>query len=270
MLQRLQDRELSCAGRGALERHLDGCPECAAELAWLERDERLLRSARPAVDGPAPETARRILHAALAQSANSPWRKVRRLLFGTLGIASAAGALFLGAVLIPRSDPPASTLRRSAGRQLAGPAPVLEPEPVPPKDTEARREPCARGTARKPAWKGSRGGGFRRRARSRRLYLASIRNMRPRTSAREELKQAVAPELGRLMVLVTDAPEPKLEVQVRNAGENEPGYARASAAEWNPRDGITWKQCTVSSEKPEPQLALITSASQFAQSFTFK
>lgn len=104
-----------------------------------------------------------------------------------------------------------------------------------------------------------------RRGSGARIQQAAVVN---RGAAR--LKQAVVPEPGRLIVLVTKEPEPGLQVEVRETGGGEPGYARASAAEWSPRMGLAWRQCTVSSEKPEPELTLITPVAQLAQSFPFE
>jgi hypothetical protein len=88
--------------RAGLEAHLEGCPECRAELAALEPVVRMLPHADPARFGPAPqpppELGQRI--AATIEGEKERLRGRRRRALGGLALGGAAAVLAAAALLL--------------------------------------------------------------------------------------------------------------------------------------------------------------------------
>jgi anti-sigma-K factor RskA len=97
--------------RTAIQAHLDGCPDCRAELAQLRRIARrldLLQGEAASADPPAPSGQANRLFGRLAAERRRRSRGV------AAGIAGAAAAvLILGVVLTPSDPPPGRSLEFS-------------------------------------------------------------------------------------------------------------------------------------------------------------
>jgi hypothetical protein len=85
------------AERAGLEAHLEGCPECRAELAALEPVVGMLPHADPARFGPAPqppaELGRRIAATIAGERQKGHQRRRRRRLVGGMALGGAAAAI---------------------------------------------------------------------------------------------------------------------------------------------------------------------------------
>jgi hypothetical protein len=94
---------LSADERAGLEAHLEGCPQCRAELESLQGVAMLLPHADPerfdSVPQPSPELGRRIL-ASLGTERRQKTRR-RRLRFGFAGAAAAVAVAVLALVILP-------------------------------------------------------------------------------------------------------------------------------------------------------------------------
>jgi hypothetical protein len=106
---------LSADERAGLEAHLEGCPDCRAEIESLTDVAKLLAFADPAHFGPAPKPApdlgERITTTIGAERRVKRRRRARRFGVGISGAAAAAAAVFAIAILPGGGSEPAQQVK---------------------------------------------------------------------------------------------------------------------------------------------------------------
>jgi len=281
-LDSFQAGELTPAASSRLGDHVGRCGECAESLERLDAADRALSEARPEPPPLRPEVASAILSRALAESASHRRSHVRLRAFAWAlpALGAAAGAVFLSP-LWPRSAAPKAPGPSLAAVRPAPPAdtgPEARPDPhvaLPAPVVEQRQPPLVIaatkvGTEKRllsasPAPKPRTPGRVHAAAARRPPQKEDKGQVLPLLAAGEPVGEAGAPAEhsapdfradGRLVVTASGR-QPAVLVASRQAPEEAPGYARASAYHQDSSGGVVVMQCTVSTDKPEAEVVLI-------------
>jgi hypothetical protein len=245
-LRAFHDGSLAGAARATLERHLDGCRQCAGELRALEETDALLsrcRTPAPVLD---PADAQELFRSALVASGVTPitgrrmgvwrWRFAGAVVLLALG-ASASG-------LVGRSQ----AARSGAGvvAQIAPDETVLiatdEPVVLAPLQ-EAARLPVRRLVATRRVRR------HRRPARCSQALVAASAPVRSPddTPAPQIWEEADEPTL----FVAVQRPPVVIQVALTQSGTETPGYAQAMSIRYEPDGGQVVTRATASSCAPE-------------------
>lgn len=268
-LESLHEGSLEPARQRATLRHLNDCAGCREQLEALEEIDRLLIRAAPAVAPLAEEASRALFHTAVRRSGvlrrRPGWR---RWLVGAAVAAPAMAAAWC--CVRPAAPRPAEA--SPAGIRVAAVLGGREASPRAGRDSRpagiggrATRAGRALARAGKPAphlaaarFRGSRRGTVRwvlARVRGSGKAAAGDGTSGELTAGSELSAAAPASPEGVFLVVMTGGEREEPEVRCRQAEPEAPGFARVAACQPGPAGETVWVQATVSSERPEPQLA---------------